>query len=54
TDIDLVLARIIDPILTVIVHRIIDHIFTAIQRIIAPVSKDTEGGHILHEGEIFR
>ncbi|CAI2198727.1 15926_t:CDS:2, partial [Funneliformis geosporum] len=60
TDIDLVLVRIIDPILmvvlriidpilTIVIYRIVDHVPAIIQEIIDPVSEDTEGGHILHE-----
>ncbi|CAI2197521.1 13021_t:CDS:2, partial [Funneliformis geosporum] len=62
TDIDLILAGIIDPILmvilgiidpilTVVVHGIIDHVLAVIQGIKDPVLEDTEGSHILHEGE---
>ncbi|CAI2195281.1 4630_t:CDS:2, partial [Funneliformis geosporum] len=46
-----VVLRIIDPILTVVIHRIIDHIPAIIQEIIDPIPKNTEGGHILYEGE---
>ncbi|CAI2196455.1 14967_t:CDS:2 [Funneliformis geosporum] len=64
TDIDLILVRIIDPILmvilrivdpilAVIIHEIIDHIPAIIQGIIDPISEDTEGSHILHEREVF-
>ncbi|CAI2197724.1 797_t:CDS:1, partial [Funneliformis geosporum] len=50
----LVLIGIIDPILVIIVHKIIDHISTIIQGIIDPISEDTKGDHILHEeGEVF-
>ncbi|CAI2186880.1 17189_t:CDS:2 [Funneliformis geosporum] len=49
-----IVLRIIDLILVIIVHRIINHIPTIIQGIIDSISKDTEGGHILHEeGEVF-
>ncbi|CAI2198835.1 4103_t:CDS:2 [Funneliformis geosporum] len=65
TDIDLVFAEIVDPILMVvlrivdlilaiIIHGIVNHIFTIIQGIIDPIPEDTKGGHILHEGEVFR
>ncbi|CAI2199639.1 10535_t:CDS:1, partial [Funneliformis geosporum] len=47
----MVILGIIDPILAIVIHRIIDHVSTVIQGIIDPVPEDTEGGHILHEGE---
>ncbi|CAI2197496.1 19795_t:CDS:1, partial [Funneliformis geosporum] len=53
-DINLILARIIDLILAIIIHRIIDHIPAIIQGIIDPIPKDTKGGYILYEEEVFR
>ncbi|CAI2185829.1 17314_t:CDS:1, partial [Funneliformis geosporum] len=44
----------IDPIFTVIIHGIIDHVPAIIQEIEDPIPEDTEEGHILHEGEVFR
>ncbi|CAI2199060.1 15180_t:CDS:2 [Funneliformis geosporum] len=49
-----IILRIIDPIITVVIHKIVNHILAIIQGIIDPIPEDTEGGYILHEGEVFR
>ncbi|CAI2197472.1 15762_t:CDS:2, partial [Funneliformis geosporum] len=43
--------RIIDSILAIVIHRIIDHVPAIDQGIVDPISEDTERSHILHEGK---